>query len=345
MGNRRWVHVGELAASQSRLERVEPVGRGVEGIKPSGVAHGGTQGQGFAAGAGTKVDHHLAALGVEQEGQQLRAFVLHFDRAPCKSVEFVQRGLALNAQAPWRVRRGFSADARERQLVLHIGALVGPFVDAQVESSGTIQRIDQGPETFPDLLLQRRNQPLRQVVTMAFEQIVGLDLPTGLEPGLLGFVERAHQKRQGVFAARLALGAVLQMLRKPEYGQATLFRARARGREVFVTQLVAQDVVERLRQQGALARAEGVGFALVAEETRHHTVGGMLERQGQANQFGARLEKGFWMHGRDCPTLLGAEGDQPILIMLRIRSCNTCLSRWVNCWMAASNDRSSGLAT
>jgi hypothetical protein len=37
--------------------------------------------QGLAAGAGAEVGHHLAALGVEQQGQQLAALVLHLDRA------------------------------------------------------------------------------------------------------------------------------------------------------------------------------------------------------------------------------------------------------------------------
>ena len=33
---------------------------------------------GFAAGSGTKIHHHFASLGIEQERQQLRTFVLNF---------------------------------------------------------------------------------------------------------------------------------------------------------------------------------------------------------------------------------------------------------------------------
>jgi hypothetical protein len=57
------------------------VARHVEGVQPPGVAHGRAQRQRLAAGAGAEVHHHLAALGVGEQGQQLAAFVLHLDHA------------------------------------------------------------------------------------------------------------------------------------------------------------------------------------------------------------------------------------------------------------------------
>ena len=50
MGNRQRVHIGQATASQPRLERVEPVSRGVHRIEPAAVAHDRAQRQGFASG-------------------------------------------------------------------------------------------------------------------------------------------------------------------------------------------------------------------------------------------------------------------------------------------------------
>ena len=71
VGNRRWVHIGQATASQPGFERIEPVRRGVKGIEPPGAAHGRAQGQGFAPGASTKINHHFATLGVHQLREQL----------------------------------------------------------------------------------------------------------------------------------------------------------------------------------------------------------------------------------------------------------------------------------
>jgi hypothetical protein len=64
VGDLRRVDVGQPAARQPRLQVVQPVARDVEGVQPPGVAHGRAQRQRLAAGAGTEVHHHLAALGV-----------------------------------------------------------------------------------------------------------------------------------------------------------------------------------------------------------------------------------------------------------------------------------------
>ena len=100
MGNRHRVHVRQAAARQPGLERVEPVARGIKRVKTAGAAHAGAQCQRLAACAGAKIHHHLAALGVHQHGQQLRAFVLHFNGAAGEGVELAQLGFVAHAQAP-----------------------------------------------------------------------------------------------------------------------------------------------------------------------------------------------------------------------------------------------------
>ena len=100
MGDRHRVHVGQAAAFEARLERVQPVRRDVEGVQPAGRAHGGADGQRLAAGTGAEIGHHLAAPGIEQQRQQLRAFVLHLDAPLLEGFQPRQRRLARQAQAP-----------------------------------------------------------------------------------------------------------------------------------------------------------------------------------------------------------------------------------------------------
>ena len=111
MGDGRGVHVRQARARQARLQGLEPVARDIEGVQTPRAAHRSTNGQGLAACACTEIDHHFAALGIEHQRQQLRAFVLHLDGTARESVHPGQRRLALHTQAPGRVRCGFGDDA------------------------------------------------------------------------------------------------------------------------------------------------------------------------------------------------------------------------------------------
>ena len=108
MGNRSRVHVRQPAACQPGLEGIEPVGRHIEGIEPPGAAHAGAKWPGLASGAGDEIDHHLATLGVRQQGQ-LRALVLR--RWRTRAGSFCQRRLSAGAQAPGRIGRYFCFDS------------------------------------------------------------------------------------------------------------------------------------------------------------------------------------------------------------------------------------------
>ncbi len=100
------VHVRQPAARHARLDRVEPMARGVERIQAPGVAHRRAQRQRLATGAGAEVHHHLAALGVEQRSKQLAAFILHLEMARSECWRVQQRGPSRHAQTPWAVARG-----------------------------------------------------------------------------------------------------------------------------------------------------------------------------------------------------------------------------------------------
>ena len=54
----------------------------------------------FYTRAGAEIHHHLATPRLQQQRQQLRAFVLHLDGAAREGVEPGQRGFAFDAQAP-----------------------------------------------------------------------------------------------------------------------------------------------------------------------------------------------------------------------------------------------------
>ena len=235
---------------------------------------------------------------------------MHFDRASREGIELAQGGLAVNAQTPGRERCVHRLDASQLQLVLYIGALVGEGVHAQVQRRATIQALDQGPKALAHLGFEWLDQPLGHVVAVALHQIGRVHRFTGFEPSGFLLVQSAHQKVERVVARVLgALGRSLgrrllfQVLGKTENGQATLFRARARGRKVVVAQFVAQHVVDGFGQGRTLARAKGIGFTVVTEKLRHHRVGRVVKLQSEANKLGTSFNKGFRVHKVYCPTL------------------------------------------
>ena len=211
VGDHHRVYVRQPTAGQARLERIEPVRRGVEGVKPTAVAHGRANRQRLAAGASTEIDHHLAALGVQQQGQQLRAFVLHLHLALHKGRPLGQRGLALQANA----ERGIGGRLPHQPHLLQIGqhriAFFLEGVDAQIERSRLVQAGHQGIELGTQLLTQGSGQPLRQVVAVRCEQIGIGHGQAVVEPGFFGLGQGAfeeigvagvHRVRQGVALAR-----------------------------------------------------------------------------------------------------------------------------------------------
>jgi hypothetical protein len=116
-GDDHRVDVGQARAGDPRLELAEPLVGHVEGVQAAGVAHQRAEQQGLAAGAGAEVDHHLAALGLEQEAQQLAAFVLHLEAAVEEERVLLQRRLALEAHRQRREAPRRAADAVGLELV------------------------------------------------------------------------------------------------------------------------------------------------------------------------------------------------------------------------------------
>ena len=253
----RRVDVAEAAARQPRLQGIEPVAGHVERIQPTGVAHRRAECQRLAAGAGAEIDHHLAALGIGEQRQQLAAFVLHLDIAAREQLQLVQRRLALHAQAPGRIRCRLGRDVGRGQCGLHLIALGFQRIDAQIERRGFIEARRQRPEgVVAQRLLQRRGQPVGQVVAQLRREAAAVDAAQLSQPLLLVRPERTAQHRLAALPA--------------EDGQTPLERAMPALREMLEEQPLAKHGVGRFRERVALARAE---VAVLAEEGGDDTVG------------------------------------------------------------------------
>ena len=168
--------------------------RGVKGIQTPGVAHRRAERQGLAARPCTEIDHHLAALGIGQQREQLAALVLNLDIATHEHVELVQGRLAFGAQAPWRKWGRFDLDTGCREFGQDLLALGLEGVHAQIERRVFIQRVDKRPEVVDHLGLQALSQPFGQVVAQAFGQGCAVDGFDLLEPLRLAFDQRRAQK-------------------------------------------------------------------------------------------------------------------------------------------------------
>ena len=104
-------------------------------------------GQGLAAGAGAEVHHHLAALGVQQQGQQLRASSCTSMAPRVKASSLVSGGLPeRRPQGEYGVGTG---GCRPRPALLHLGAFVVQRIDAQVQRRALAQGVHQGQNLHP----------------------------------------------------------------------------------------------------------------------------------------------------------------------------------------------------
>ena len=266
------MHVRQARARQTRFECFQTVRRHIKGIKTAGAAHGCAHRQGFAASAGAKIGHHFAALGVEQQGQQLRAFVLHLDPAFDKSVQARERRLVGHAQTPGRIRRGLSGNARFFQFFLQIGTLGVERIGTQIERCGLQHAGGQLLELIAHLRLQRLHQPFGQVVAVLRHQAVGA--------GGVAFVEPLHLGRAECCLDETARAG------KAQNGQAALARAAARTGQRLEQGFLAQHGVGGFGQRGAFTRAQ---VAVLAEIARHHGVGRVFKSQDLRYQFGAGI--------------------------------------------------------
>mmetsp|Transcript_42317 Transcript_42317/g.99291 ORF Transcript_42317/g.99291 Transcript_42317/m.99291 type:complete len:573 (+) Transcript_42317:1389-3107(+) len=284
----RRVDVGQPAARQAGLERVQPMARHIKGVEPPGVAHRRAERQRLAAGARAEVHHHLAALWREQQGQQLAALVLHLDAAAGEQVEPVQGRLALDAQAQRRERGRRRVDAGGLQLRQRLLALELEGVDPKVQRPRFVHRRGQLPEiVVAKPLLQGHGQPVRQVVAQPGREAVGADRLDLLQPGLLRRAERRAQE-----AVRAAPG---------EDGQPAWQGPAAALGQALELEPLAQHRVDRLGHAGALALAE---VFVLTEEGRDGGVGRRVELVDGADQLGRQLQQGIRMHRLIIPTRL-----------------------------------------
>ena len=157
-------------------------------------------------------------------------------------------------------------------------------VDAQVQRRGLQHAGGQGLELVAHLGLQGIGHPLGQVVAVLGQQFVGSDGIALVQP--LGFL-----------LAQRGLEEIARGVEAQD-GEAALLGAAARAGQRFKQGLLAQHGVRGFGQGGALARPQ---VAVVAEIAGHHGVGGVLELEGQLDQFGASVEEGFGMHSPYCP--------------------------------------------
>ena len=264
------MHIRQPAARQPGLERIQAMGRGVKGVEPAGAAHRRTNSQRFATRTSTKIHHHFAPLGVQQQGQQLRSLVLHLKVAAYKGLMLVQRRLALDAQAPGRKGRGHRLDAAFGQLFLDIGPARFEVIDPQIQPRTGVQTFHQRPKACAELRLQRLHQPFRQVVPVPFHQILRIDLLAGVQPIFFLVCKRTAQK-----VARTI---------KTQYRQTPLFGTTARRCQMVKQQLFPKHRVRGFRQGGPLAWAQA---PVVAEKFGNDGVGRVIEPQGQSHQLGA----------------------------------------------------------
>jgi hypothetical protein len=271
VGNGRRVHVRQATARHARLERIEAVAGHIECVQTARAAHGSAQRQRFAARTGAKVHHHLAPVGVHQQGQELRAFVLHFDGTPGEGIGFLQGRLALQAQTPRRIRRGLGGDACLRQLFLDLAALGIEHVHPQVQAYPVAAGVRPAPRS------RRPIGPAR------------LAPSTRANCGGAGPSGRRRESRRKWPATFFSVSfrAEAKKSRGPKKPKIASLRSlapepeRASCSNSSFLRNTAKAVSAKV------ARSRGPKAAVFTEIARHDSVGGMFKLENQPDQIGA----------------------------------------------------------
>ena len=231
----------------------------IECVQAPRVAHGCSQCQGFAACACAKIHHDFVALGIQQQGEQLRAFVLHFHMPLPKQIQLADMRLALQADTPRGVRRGCCRNGVLLQRLEHGLAFAVQHIDAQIQWCGLQQCRCCCVKLRAQLRLQVFGQPGREVVC-------GRSISHGLfamgQP--LGFGGR-QGGQQGIVIAG-----------KGQNGQAALQRAAAALRPCLKLELAAQNGVNGFGDKGAVAWPQR---ALVAKIVGNHLICGVVKTE------------------------------------------------------------------
>ena len=266
-----------LRASRG-FSAVEPVARDVERVQPPGVAHRRAQRQRLAAGAGAEVDHHLAALGVGQQRQQLAAFVLHLDLAAREDVELVQRRLAREAQSPGRIRRRHGLDAGLRAAPACTSSrLAFSVLTRRSSGAGCVERLRRAART------RRRAAACSGSASQSGRlwrslsgRAAAVDLRTCGQPGLFVRHSAARRKAASPCQARIASRRSIAPAAASAPGAGTAGAGAARRRS------------SRPACGARARRARGAGGRRPTRRCRPAA----SKLQHRAQQFGRELEQG-----------------------------------------------------
>ena len=246
-------HIRQTAARETRAKTFEPFGAHVEGIQAAGVAHQCAEREGLAAGTGAKIDHHFAAPGRDQLREQLRAFVLHLERAGLEQRMPVDRRLVHQAHAIGRIRRGRSLEHRPtfNELREHRRAIGLEPVHAQVERGRAIERTRQlHCFVFAELRDQPRPQPFGQIALHGERHRAAIDLARMRKPFEFG-------RRRGRARIDFEIGQAQQQ-------QAACDRPAARLRKLRIDRALAQSAVGPFGHQGAHRGTQRLVFAEIS---------------------------------------------------------------------------------
>ena len=252
--NGHGIHVFQAAARQARLELLQPVRGGIQGIQASGIAHGRTQRQGLAACACAEIRHHFSAPGIEQQGQQLRPLILYLNVSVSEQLQAADGGLVRQADAPRRIRSGCCCDAFSLQRFQYRAALGLQDIDAQIQRRRLQQRCGGGVESWAQLRLQRFSQPLGQIVRESLRQGVRLGLVARGQP-LLFLGRKSGQQH-------------MPCPGKAKNGQAPLGGAPAAARQPFKQRLLAQDGIDGFCHRGPFTWPQRALFAKISANHR-----------------------------------------------------------------------------
>ena len=268
--------IGKTGPLQARPQVAEALLGNIERIDAPGRGHRGGNQQRLAAGASAKIDHHLAAPRLEQQAQQLAAFILHLNKPFDKRRMLRQRNLAFQAYTQWGKRRRGAFDALLGKACEYGIAFGLEGIDAQIERCSIHHAAAKRNDFFAaHQCFKTRDHPVRQFSFDAQRQTDRRGRFDRRQPLVFA---RAQQGRE--FALAQALHA-----HQRQQGQIARLAVR---HQMLERAPMAQHRVNRLGDNAAIAMPQ---FRMLAKKIFEADVGGRSQRQDDGECFNQGVEQ------------------------------------------------------
>ena len=158
------LHIGNAGSAQPARRAVEAALRHLAGDELAPVSHAGGERQSLAACAGAEIDDPHPGPGVREQRGDLRAFVLHLDKALSECREVAERHPFAQTQSEGRQRGALRGHTLCSQRAARLFPVRPQQIDAQIGRGRPIEDRHLAFQPLPENPIEIRLEPIGEII-------------------------------------------------------------------------------------------------------------------------------------------------------------------------------------